>query len=88
MLMSYKECLLYEILLLPCFVGCMLYVGIPGVAGIGVTAGAGERGNNGLDVAIILDPPGLNCPNQEEKTCPCKRHGLLFQHGWILQTVS
>ena len=70
------------------FVGCMLYVGIPGVAGIGVTAGAGERGNNGLDVAIILDPLGLNCPNQEEKTCPCKRHGLLFQHGWILQTVS
>ena len=50
-------------------VGCMLYVGIPGVAGIGVTAGAGERGNNGLDVAIILDPPGLNCPNQEEKRC-------------------
>ena len=58
----------------------MLYVGIPGVAGIGVTAGgplAGERENNGLDVAIILDPPGLNCPNQK-KMCPCKSHELLF----------
>ena len=56
------------------FVGCMLYaVGIPGVAGIGVTGGGGpsrkERENNGLDVAIILDPHGLNCPNHEKDMC-------------------
>ena len=56
------------------FVGCMLYaVGIPGVAGIGVTGGGGpsrkERENNGLDVAIILDPHRLNCPNHEKDMC-------------------
>ena len=47
------------------------------VLGSRLEARAGKRENNGLDVAIILDPLGLNCPNHE-KICACKSHGLLF----------
>ena len=58
--------LLYDILLLPSF--CGMYG-----AGIGVTGSGGpsrkERENNGLDVAIILDPCGLKCPNHAKDMC-------------------
>ena len=67
--MSYEGLLLYGILLLPCFCGMYVIRWYPWGGwywGHDWRPLAGERENNGLDVAIILDPPGLNCPKQQK----------------------